>query len=417
MAEFDTNHPRLHLHNFLSLQTCKELEFIHNSCSTVGYRPNVFSTTLSHLIATNCAHLILPFVPIRDRVKEKVEEFFGCEFELFVEFTGLISWCKGSSIGWHSDDSRSYLKQRDFTAVCYLNNQGKDFNGGGLHFQSGKPSTFLPVAGDVVIYTADSRNIHCVDEITAGERLTLNLWFSRDASHDEDRKLIALLGQCIGLDIEVKPSSYLPLPASCNMYWFSAAEAPGQQSGFGISWARLYVLGYTFYFHEDEIRSSTSTSECHLLELLAKPLRLARGSEIYEKEFINSLHALQVVQFYYWQTSELQKITAENEDLSILLLKQALPEMRNSLKSVNLGDEVLAATVFGHKSCVVNKHLVFDWAGFFAAVVAWESYSAELYKKLCASLPHWISHESIFCVPDLEVPGVALVTRGILLSS
>ncbi|KAK9106506.1 hypothetical protein Syun_022517 [Stephania yunnanensis] len=268
-------------------------------------------------------------------------------------------------------------------AVCYLNDQGKDFNGGGLHFQSGKPSTFLPVAGDVVIYTADSRNIHCVDEITAGERLALNLWFSRDASHDEDRKLIALLGQCIGLDIEVKPSSYLPLPASCNMYWFSTAEAPGQQSGFGISWARLMSS----------------------LELLTRPLRLARGSEIYEKEFINSLHALQVVQFYCWQTSELQKITAENEDLSILLLKQALPEMRNSLKSVNLGDEVLAATVFGHKSCVVNKHLVFDWAGFFAAVVAWESYSAELYKKLCASLPHWISHESIFCVPDLEVQG------------
>ncbi|KAK9144362.1 hypothetical protein Sjap_004265 [Stephania japonica] len=240
-------------------------------------------------------------------------------------------------------------------AVCYLNNQGKDFNGGGLHFQSGKPSTVLPVAGDVVIYTADSRNIHCVDEvgdeiclctpvrleITAGERLALNLWFSRDASHDEDRKLIALLGQCIGHDIDVNPSPFLPLPASCNMYWFSTEEAPGQQS------------------------------DRHLLELLARPLRLARGGEIYEKEFNNSLHAL-----------------------------QSLPEMRNSLISVNLGDEVLAATVFGHKSFVVNKHLVFDWAGFFAAVVAWESYSAELYKKLCSSLSHWISNESIFCVPE-----------------
>ncbi|KAK2980685.1 hypothetical protein RJ640_010096 [Escallonia rubra] len=42
-----------------------ELEFIHKSSSTVGYRPNVFSTTLSHLIATNSPHLIMPFVPIR----------------------------------------------------------------------------------------------------------------------------------------------------------------------------------------------------------------------------------------------------------------------------------------------------------------------------------------------------------------
>ncbi|KAK9742261.1 hypothetical protein RND81_03G159700 [Saponaria officinalis] len=67
-----------------------ELEFIHKSNCTVGYRPNVFSTTLSRLIATNCANLIMPFIPIREMVKEKVEAFFGCEFELFVEFTGLF---------------------------------------------------------------------------------------------------------------------------------------------------------------------------------------------------------------------------------------------------------------------------------------------------------------------------------------
>ncbi|KAL6543329.1 hypothetical protein OROHE_010849 [Orobanche hederae] len=106
--------PRLVLRDFLSPVTCKELEFIHKSCCTVGYRPNVFSTTLPHLIATNSAHLIIPLVPIRERLKEKVEEHFGCEYELFVEFTGLISWCMGASIGWHSDDNRDYLKQRDF---------------------------------------------------------------------------------------------------------------------------------------------------------------------------------------------------------------------------------------------------------------------------------------------------------------
>ena len=83
-------HPRLILHNFLSDEQCKELEFIHKSNSTVGYRPNVFSTTLSHLIATNSPHLLLPFVPIRETLKDKVEDFFGCQFDLFIEFTGLI---------------------------------------------------------------------------------------------------------------------------------------------------------------------------------------------------------------------------------------------------------------------------------------------------------------------------------------
>ncbi|KAL0402752.1 UNVERIFIED_CONTAM: hypothetical protein Sradi_1916000 [Sesamum radiatum] len=115
--------------------------------------PNVFSTTLPHLIATNSAHLIMPLVPIRERLKEKVEDHFGCEYELFVEFTGLISWCKGASIGWHSDDNRDYLKQRDFAAVCYLNSYGVDFDGGLFHFQDGEPSTVAPIAGvDFILY-------------------------------------------------------------------------------------------------------------------------------------------------------------------------------------------------------------------------------------------------------------------------
>ncbi|XP_039066820.1 uncharacterized protein LOC120212667 isoform X1 [Hibiscus syriacus] len=116
----------------------------YTSCSAVGYRPNVFSTTLSHLIATNSAHLITPFLPIRDRLKEKVEEFFGCEYELATEFTDLISWSRGTSIGWHSDDNRPYLKQRDFTAVCYLNSYGRDFEGGLFHFEDGEPKMVAP---------------------------------------------------------------------------------------------------------------------------------------------------------------------------------------------------------------------------------------------------------------------------------
>jgi hypothetical protein len=95
-----------------------------------------------------------------------------------------------------------YLK-----AVCYLNNHGEDYKGGILQFQDGDPSCIVPVAGvsksnftlhpcgfkillmkhtfvvskifwvillrfmrdifvqDVVIYTADTRNVHCVNEV------------------------------------------------------------------------------------------------------------------------------------------------------------------------------------------------------------------------------------------------------------
>lgn len=30
------------------------------------------------------------------------------------------SWCRGASIGWHSDDNRPYLKQRDFAVRSLL---------------------------------------------------------------------------------------------------------------------------------------------------------------------------------------------------------------------------------------------------------------------------------------------------------
>ncbi|KAL8490407.1 hypothetical protein ACS0TY_026056 [Phlomoides rotata] len=285
---------RLILRNFLSPDICKELEFIHKSCCTVGYRPNVFSTTLSHLIATNSAHLIMPFVPIRDRLKEKVEECFGCEYELFVEFTGLISWTKGASIGWHSDDNRDHLKQRDFSAVCYLNSYEVDFHGGLFHFQDGEPSTIAPIAGDVIIYTADNRNIHSVSEITEGERITLAMWFSRDASHDEDAKLLKSLSDCALSNHIDSITSCFPILASTNMYWFPPEEASRFQSGFNICFARLHVLGFDIYIPNKECHLSARDSSYNSLKLLEEPLYLACGDKLLAWEFANILHALQV---------------------------------------------------------------------------------------------------------------------------
>ncbi|KAL5721816.1 procollagen-proline 3-dioxygenase [Ranunculus cassubicifolius] len=391
--ELDNNHPRLILHNFISTHLCKELEFIHKSCSTIGYRPNVFSTTLSHLIATNSAHLILPFVPIRERLKEKVEEFFGCEYELFIEFTGLISWTKGASIGWHSDDNRSYLKQRDFAAVCYLNSHGKDFEGGLFHFQDGEPATFAPMAGDVLIYTADSRNVHSVDEITNGERLTLTLWFSKDSSYDEDAKLISLVSQGLSSSLDDDPVSYLPFPAPSSMYWF-CSEHDSHQSGFDICWARVHILGYSYCFLEDKICQVERDSSCHLSELLMNPLWLTRDGEIFNKEFVNSLHALQVVQFYRWKKFELHAINLRMEDKNVKLQTEG----NAILRSVPLGDYELARKVFQSVCSDEHTQSIFDWAHFSAALVAWEKYTRQLRKELCSNLPCWQTYQSIFHV-------------------
>ncbi|KAI3848346.1 hypothetical protein MKW98_005726 [Papaver atlanticum] len=398
----ESEHPlRLILHDFLSLNLCKELEFIHKSCCAVGYRPNVFSTTLSHLIATNCGHLLIPFVSIRERLKDKVEEFFGCEYELFIEFTGLISWTKGASIGWHSDDNRSYLKQRDFAAVCYLNNHGKDFEGGVFHFQEGEPTSVVPVAGDLVIYTADSCNIHSVDEITEGERLTLTLWFTRDSSHDEDVKLISLLSQTLLSCSLDRPFPYLPLPASSNMYWFPQDQAShDHQEGFDIRWARIHVLHYTFNASDRKINNATSDLSFHLSELLMEPLRLGRENELLNKEFVNGLHALQVVQFYCWKATELPAVNIISKEFRKLTeLSCSLEDFKNDrLKVIFLGDQQHVQSVFGSESSDEKMQSSFNWAYFASLVAAWEDYSLQLHKELVTSLPHWRTNQSIFTI-------------------
>ncbi|CAI5980986.1 unnamed protein product [Closterium sp. NIES-65] len=172
-----------------------ELAFIHASSSTVGYRPHVRSTTLAHLIATNCGPFMLPILPIRDRIRDKVEEAFGMQLGLLVEFTGIISWLPGATIGWHADDNRPYLKQRAFAAVCYLNEYGKDFDGGLFRFRQGHPHTVAPKPGRLVAYSASGENEHCVDPVIRGQRLTLTLWFTLDPSHSEDLSLLTLLSR------------------------------------------------------------------------------------------------------------------------------------------------------------------------------------------------------------------------------
>ncbi|KAK8516762.1 hypothetical protein V6N11_007527 [Hibiscus sabdariffa] len=392
MTEMEIEHPRLILHNFLREDECKELEFIHKSCSTIGYRPNVFSTTLSHLLATNSSHLIIPFLPIRDRLKEKVEEFFGCEYELVTEFTGLISWSRGASIGWHSDDNRPYLKQRDFTAVCYLNSYGKDFEGGLFHFQDGEPKTIAPMAGDVVIYTADSRNTHSVDEVVDGERLTLTLWFSRDSSHDEDAKLILLLEENLMHKSNNVPWSFLPLPASDNMYWFSPNQASNQDIGFDIRLGRLHALGFDVYYSPD-LNFTTDLSE-----LLMEPMQLARRDQLLDHKFVNLLHSLQVVQYYFWKLCKSQALTNEVQCGKVVRLSQSQSEKIAQVYSVFLKDTKLVETVF-HSA----GQCYFEPAMFSAAITAWEDYSCKLHKEILLSLPQWRAQQAIYSI-KFDVP-------------
>uniref|UniRef100_A0A0D9VRP8 procollagen-proline 3-dioxygenase n=1 Tax=Leersia perrieri TaxID=77586 RepID=A0A0D9VRP8_9ORYZ len=379
-------HPRFHISGLLSPETCKELEFVHRSCGTAGYRPSVVSTSLPHLAATGCGHLLLPFVPVRERLRDAVESAFSCHFDLFIEFTGLISWCKGASIGWHSDDNKPYLRQRAFTAVCYLNDHGKDYKGGILQFQDGEPSCITPVAGDAVIYTADNSNIHCVDEVIEGERLTLTLWFTRDSAYDEDPKLLSFLSQT-SLNYEpVHQRPYIPLPASDLMYWFSY-----DHSGFDIRCARVHILGFSFHTSIDEDSKSFAPAEDDPIEFLGKPVRLGREDGVFDKVFANGLHALQVVQFYYWKAPELAAKRKQTSGGSGTACCPVIQSRGTKLPlPFNHGVE---QTIFGSYK---NAEIDFEWNDFGLALSMWENYSENLQRKLSTSLPYWLSNEAIF---------------------
>ncbi|KAL4638020.1 hypothetical protein ACB092_03G121000 [Castanea dentata] len=223
---------------------------------------------------------------------------------------------------------------------------------------------------DVAIYTADSSNIHSVDEITDGERLTLTLWFSRDASHDEDAKLVSLLSQSLSHFNE--PGPCLPLPASSNMYWFSPGQSSYQQLGFDICWARLHVLGFD-------------------------PLQLARGNELFDQEFVNILHALQVVQYYCWKASTLQTSKIQRDTGKVVELSQSQMEKINRLNPVFSKDNQLAETVLNCMTCKSRQHFL-DWANFASSVSLWRDYASKLHEELVRSLPFWKTHQSIFGV-------------------
>ncbi|KAG2253330.1 hypothetical protein Bca52824_083466 [Brassica carinata] len=305
-----------------------------------------------------------------------MEETFGCEFELFIEFTGLISWCRGASIGWHSDDNRQYLKQRDFSAVCYLNSYGKDFKGGLFRFQSGEPATISPSAGDAIMYTADDRNIHSVDEVTDGERLTLAMWFTRDSSHDEDSKLVSRLSQCASHEFP------LPLPASANMYWFCPHQ---HANGFDICVARLHLLGFDVHSLQDNDRSLDSS------EQLVRPIQLAKGGELLTREFTNVLHALQVVQFYHWKASELKTSKVEYDTVEeVKAISQPQVETINALNAVFLPDKSLVTTIFGYSCSTGEEKDSLNLTDISSAMItSWEEYTCKLLKELLSSLPQW----------------------------
>lgn len=81
------------------------------------------------------------------------------------------------------------------------------------------------------------------------------------------------------------------------MYWFPPDKASSFSSGFDIRCGRLRVLGFDIYPFQKTFHLSESESSYNLLELLSGPLLIARESKMFEPQFLNIMHALQVPSF------------------------------------------------------------------------------------------------------------------------
>ncbi|KAL3650649.1 hypothetical protein CASFOL_007052 [Castilleja foliolosa] len=185
------------------------------------------------------------------------------------------------------------------------------------------------------------------------------------------------------------------------MYWFPPEEASRFQSGFDISTARLNMLGFdVFSSSQDSSLSKQEDSRYKFLELLKGPLYLAYEDKLLASEFVNILHALQVVQFCHWKKEK--EFETSEDVIKRVILQRPVSEIErrkiNCLKVELVKDVELADTLVGH----VHTKRSFDSLRFSAMVCEWESYTVKLRKEMAMSLPYWTTQQSIFSVVDLE---------------
>ena len=165
--------------------------YIARACNVCSWRPHTTSTTLHDLLAQNAWPLLVPLLRARDAVRDAAETLLNVENSLFFEFVALLSWHPGSFIGDHYDANRPYLEQRHLSAVLYLNDQGRDFEGGDFHFRDGVPDRVHPRAGRLIVFGTGEADTHSVEPVTSGERITLTLWLTRDPAANLDTPLLS----------------------------------------------------------------------------------------------------------------------------------------------------------------------------------------------------------------------------------
>ena len=89
-----------------------------------------------------------------------------------------------SFITFHIDLQETY-KSFHYTSLLYLNDFGKDFQGGRFIFvdKDNVNSTVEPRKARVSMFTSGAENLHFVEKVTSGVRYALTVSFTCDQAH------------------------------------------------------------------------------------------------------------------------------------------------------------------------------------------------------------------------------------------
>ena len=175
------------LDDVLTADECAELIFAQRSSCDNGYMPRVTVARFFEMGRRESLELgVVALAYAREKIRDLIEAEADDAVLVHFEWSAIVCWRAGASLNAHFDRNRPYLKQRHWSAVCYLNGADNDsddgldsalpaFSGGALHFE--EPAlTVHPRRGRCVIFSSGDENVHRVSRVEHGERYG-ELWF------------------------------------------------------------------------------------------------------------------------------------------------------------------------------------------------------------------------------------------------
>ena len=149
--------------DFINIYTLPEAKTIFNSADFAIYK--VVRTKIQHAVAHNFG------VP--------ANKIFLTKPTFFSRMTNVSAQTIHDEY-WHPHVDKETYQSFDYTSLLYLNDYGRDFEGGRFIFidKDSVNTTVEPRKGRVSMFTSGSENLHAVEKVQSGIRYALTVSFT-----------------------------------------------------------------------------------------------------------------------------------------------------------------------------------------------------------------------------------------------